>query len=210
MQYKSKKVIFILTILLFTSFAFLVHGEDKAKKKNNFRDIFKFKTDKRAKWDYIVLHHSATAAGTAKAFDRYHRKHFKDPWGLEYHFVILNGKGSGSVDGKVEIGKRWQHQVLGNHLFRPEKAKKSIAICLVGNFEKKNTLTKEQFRSTVKLIRLLMKRYKIPIESVITHYHVDGPGKKDGRPESVCPGRFFPYERIIQELKRSNKTKDDQ
>ena len=38
----------------------------------------------------IVIHHSATDRGGAKAFDEYHRK--KNGWDeLGYHFVIGNG-----------------------------------------------------------------------------------------------------------------------
>ncbi len=185
-------------------------NEFSAKNSATIKKLFEFKKNiKERKWKYIVLHHSATESGTAKAFDAYHRKTFKDPEGLGYHFVIDNGRGKGSIDGLIEIGGRWQKQIRANHLFRPERANESIAICFVGNFEKSKSLTEKQFSETVKLLSELLKRYKIPLNRVITHAHIDGPGKKDGRPVSVCPGKNFPYRRFITELEKRIEKKTD-
>ena len=38
------------------------------------------------KWEYVVLHHSATDEGSADNFDRYHREKKKWEHGLAYHF----------------------------------------------------------------------------------------------------------------------------
>ena len=54
------------------------------------------------KWLYIVIHHSATPAGSAAQFDRSHRQKGWDELG--YHFVI--GNGTGSRDGQIEVGPR--------------------------------------------------------------------------------------------------------
>lgn len=164
-------------------------------------NLFKLKNGIFEKnWEYIVLHHSATGGGIAKAFDQYHRNAFRDPLGLEYHFVIDNGIGKGSIDGLIEVSERWKKQTFANHLFRPELALKSIAICLVGNFEKRDSITKNQLHYTIKLILELVKRYKIPLSNVITHEKIDGTNKNDGRPVTVCPGKFFPYKKIIERL----------
>ena len=179
--------------------------QSKVEKLNSetLQKIFDFaKGVKERKWRYIVLHHSATSTGTAKAFDRFHRETFKDPDGLEYHFVILNGSGKGSLDGLIEVGPRWKKQMLGNHLFRPELAQESIAICFVGNFEEKDRVTKNQFHFAVELIKRLMTRYGIDEKDIITHKDIDGDPKNDSRPTSKCPGKYFPYMEIINELKR--------
>jgi hypothetical protein len=163
--------------------------------------IYNFKSGTQEQtWEYIVLHHSATSGGTAKSFDYYHRHTFNDPEGLEYHFVIDNGIGKASKDGQIEIGHRWEKQIEANHLFRPEKYGKSIAICFVGNFEKSKDLTSNQFEAAVLLIKSLAKRYSIPAGKIITHGTVDAPPKEDGRPTSLCPGKNFPYKRILESL----------
>ena len=167
-------------------------------------DLFKFPPGiAERKWEFIFFHHSATTSGNAKSFDQYHREHFRDPDGLEYHFVIDNGIGKGSKDGLIEVGGRWKRQILANHLFRPERAPNSLAICFVGNFDKSNTLTKNQFEWALKLTLKLAEKYSIPIDKIMKHCDVDGAPKFDGRPVSVCPGRFFPHRKFLDKIKES-------
>jgi hypothetical protein len=78
----------------------------------------------------IVLHHSATHAGSAAAFDRNHRARLG---GLAYHFII--GNGSGSADGEVETGYRWRDQLPGPHTKNLDVNNASIAICIVGDLQ---------------------------------------------------------------------------
>jgi hypothetical protein len=50
-------------------------------------------------WRYIVIHHSATNAGTLEAFDQSHRdRGFEN--GIAYHFIINNGRSEGTGDGQ--------------------------------------------------------------------------------------------------------------
>jgi len=58
------------------------------------------------KWRYVVVHHSATEAGSAAGMDRYHREERHMENGLAYHFVI--GNGHGMRDGDITIGNRWR------------------------------------------------------------------------------------------------------
>ena len=84
-------------------------------------------------WHYIVIHHSATPSGGAKAFDRMHREKGWDELG--YHFVVGNGTDTG--DGQIEVGSRWPKQKWGAHAKTPDNRfnKTGIGICLVGNFD---------------------------------------------------------------------------
>ena len=50
---------------------------------------------RRGRWRYIVVHHSETREGNARAFDYYHRHVRGMENGLAYHFVIGNGTSSG-------------------------------------------------------------------------------------------------------------------
>ncbi|MBF0254716.1 MAG: N-acetylmuramoyl-L-alanine amidase, partial [Candidatus Omnitrophica bacterium] len=67
----------------------------------------------RNKWQYIIVHHTASDYGDAETI---HRWHLKRGWknGLGYHFIIDNGT-LGHADGEIEVGKRWHDQMDGAH-----------------------------------------------------------------------------------------------
>ncbi len=131
-------------------------------------------------WKHIVIHHSATGEGSARAFDRYHRK-VKGWKGLAYHFVI--GNGTGTSDGAVEVGYRWKSQSVGAHAGVREYNQYGIGICLVGDFEH-SVPTKKQMASLRELLGRLTGRFKIRPENVVRHRDVG---------ETKCPGRNFPW-----------------
>ncbi len=130
-------------------------------------------------WRWIVVHHSATAAGGAKAFDQMHRGKGWDELG--YHFVI--GNGSDTADGAIEVGSRWPKQKYGAHCKTPDNQYNDfgIGICLVGNFDESRP-TAAQMKSLAKLTAYLMKTYRIPASRVIGH--------GDAKPTD-CPGNNF-------------------
>jgi N-acetylmuramoyl-L-alanine amidase len=130
-------------------------------------------------WRHIVIHHSATATGSAASFDREHRERGWE--GLGYHFVIGNGTGTG--DGQVEVGYRWRNQQRGAHAGNLEYNEYGIGICLVGDFET-GYATARQMASLRALVRFLQAKCGIATASIIGHSDVPG---KDTR----CPGRNF-------------------
>jgi N-acetylmuramoyl-L-alanine amidase-like protein len=137
----------------------------------------------RRRWDSIVIHHSASATGNAKRFDRYHRE--SKNWDeLGYHFVI--GNGQGARDGLVEVGSRWIKQKHGAHCKTADNRFNlhGIGICLVGDFSK-TAPTGAQMASLVRLIRFLVDECDVPSESIYTHRGVTG--------KTVCPGKHFPF-----------------
>lgn len=136
------------------------------------------------KWRYITLHHSATQEGNAEAFDRNHRR--RGMGGLAYHFVI--GNGTGSQSGEIEVGWRWRRQ-------KETDRKGDIQICLVGDFNIQEP-TPRQLDSLIKLIRLLSKQYSIPLCNVRRHKDIKGK-------VTECPGRNFPFYKILAELRRT-------
>lgn len=144
------------------------------------------------RWQYIVIHHSATESGNAEEFDRYHR--LKRGWDeLAYHFVIGNGRGAG--DGEIQIGSRWRKAKHGAHAGNKKMNDISIGICLVGNFEKSYP-TKKQMESLIKLLRRLMEEYDIPASHIIGHNEVNmGKGKS-----TLCPGKNLNIEEIRRRL----------
>ncbi len=142
------------------------------------------------KWKYIVVHHSATPAGSAASFDEFHRN--KRGWdrGLGYHFVIGNGRGA--RNGLVETGRRWTRQIDGAHAGSAEYNEHGIGVCLVGDFEV-GSPTNEQISSLVKLVKELQRICNIPSENVILHRHIR---------DTQCPGGSFPYYELLAGLPR--------
>jgi N-acetyl-anhydromuramyl-L-alanine amidase AmpD len=142
------------------------------------------------RWDYIVIHHSATENGNAELFDKGHRR--RGFWnGLGYHFVIDNGT-SGTRDGQIETSHRWIHQLDGAHCNAADMNKIGIGICLVGNFDR-DGVSASQLNSVAWLVRQLQAEYKIPASRVLRHRDV--PGK-----DTHCPGARFPWNDLRKQL----------
>jgi N-acetyl-anhydromuramyl-L-alanine amidase AmpD len=161
-------------------------------------------------WKYIVIHHSATSAGSARSFDRYHEQ--QGYGGLAYHFVIGNGKGS--RDGQVEEGFRWKRAMSGTHstvnawyhnIF-------GIGICLVGDFQKARP-TAKQLEALDRLVATLAARYEIPPENIIAHKEVPwGEVQFDSEKMTVnftagkheqtsCPGKNLSIEALRRRIR---------
>lgn len=134
-----------------------------------------------SKWEYVIVHHSATVNGTLKGLDRYHREERHMENGLAYHFLI--GNGHGMKDGEIGIGARWRRQIRGGHLASEALNQKSIGICLVGNFEKKSA-SQKQMTSLKALTDYLTKRCRIKRAKVQPHRQINP------KP-TVCPGKHF-------------------
>jgi hypothetical protein len=129
-------------------------------------------------WKYIIIHHSATEAGSARIFDRAHRARGWDELG--YHFVITNG--DGGRDGEIQIGSRWGKQKWGAHCKTPDNRYNDygIGICLVGNFDEGKP-SRAQLASLTRLIKYLAETYQIPASEVMGHGEAEGTCTR-------CPG----------------------
>ena len=91
--------IFALGLTLFQSQAYSKHSEKLDFSDADFDDCYYKKSAKYQGWKSIVIHHSATNAGSVKGFHRYHTQ---QGWGgIAYHYVIGNGKGM--KDGKYSL-----------------------------------------------------------------------------------------------------------
>lgn len=132
------------------------------------------------RWKTIVVHHSATHKGGAKAFDKFHRKKGWDELG--YHFVI--GNGTDTPDGFVEVGSRWKKQKHGAHCKTPDNYYNDhgIGICLVGDFTRTRP-TRRQIASLERLTRFLTRQCRIGASQVTTH--------RDVTHKTACPGNRF-------------------
>jgi N-acetyl-anhydromuramyl-L-alanine amidase AmpD len=141
------------------------------------------------RWQYVILHHSATDDGSASVFDRMHRAHGWDELG--YHFVI--GNGTESADGQIEVGSRWPKQKHGAHckvVGHPEYNDVGVGVCLVGNFDH-YAPSDSQVASCVRVVQFVKERYGIPESRIYGHGQVK---------PTRCPGALFPYDRVFRGL----------
>src|SRR2546425_6656871 len=122
------------------------------------------------KWKYIVIHHSASPSASVKGMDYYHRveRHMEN--GLAYHFVI--GNGHSMKDGEIAIGRRWSAQLDGGHLASEALNRKSIGICLVGNFDRDQP-SKRQLESLQSLVEFLLVRCHLRPDAVRIHQQIN-------------------------------------
>ncbi len=139
-------------------------------------------------WKYIVLHHTASEAGSVASIHAAHRQR-KDksgqPWlGIGYHFVI--GNGHGMRDGEVQSTFRWKKQLHGAHAGVNEYNQRGIGIVLVGNFEKRSPTT-AQISAARRLVNTLRTTYHIDTANIVPHGAIS---------KTACPGRHFSLARI--------------
>lgn len=131
--------------------------------------------------DYIVIHHSASGAGTT--ITDINRWHLANGWsGIGYHYVIY-------PNGDIWRGR--PETMVGAHAYQDaqhEANSNGIGICLIGNFET-GTPTSAQMASLVWLIGDIQARY--PKAKVIGHKDVMA---------TACPGKHFPWAWLKERL----------
>lgn len=145
---------------------------------------------KEREWKYVVLHHTASEAGSVRSIDAAHKQR-KDsagkPWlGIGYHFVI--GNGNGMEDGEIQPTFRWKKQIHGAHAGVADYNELGVGIVLVGNFEKHRP-TSAQLRSARRLVSTLRSAYRISSKNIVTHGDVN---------KTACPGKYFSLARITR------------
>ena len=141
------------------------------------------------KWQYIIIHHSATEVGNALAFHMSHRAKGWDSIG--YDFVIDNGTG-GKQDGQIEATPRWIKQLDGAHCKASDMNSKAIGVCLVGNFNEE-PVSKKQMESLIYLVKTLKNYYKIHDNHIMGHGQVP-------QASTQCPGTNFPWKKFWKNL----------
>ncbi|MFH5802990.1 N-acetylmuramoyl-L-alanine amidase [Alienimonas sp. DA493] len=149
-------------------------------------------------WRWIVVHHTATEAGSVEAIHRAHRRRRDaagNPWrGIGYHFLI--GNGDGMSDGAVEPTFRWRDQLAGAHAGRRAENERGVGVCLVGDFESADP-TPAQRNAARRLIAFLRDRYDIPADRVLPH---------DAVSATACPGKNLTVETLLEPAASSGPT----
>ena len=121
----------------------------------------KFPTRSISKITTLIVHHSLTKSGTAKAFSNYHVE--TNGWpGIGYHFVI-------EKDGDIV----WCNSLETKSYHVGNSNGFCVGICLVGDFRSEEP-TEEQMKSLFKLSKALMEDLDITSEFVKGHSEMDG------------------------------------
>jgi hypothetical protein len=143
-------------------------------------------------WHSIVLHHSATRAGSVQSIDAVHRRQTDSTgkhWlGIGYHFVV--GNGNPMSDGEVQSTFRWHQQLPGAHAGTRDYNQHGIGVCLIGNFDQ-HSPTARQMMALTGLVKSLSTQFGIPRERVLGHRDVHA---------TACPGRLFPIEQLLADV----------
>jgi N-acetylmuramoyl-L-alanine amidase len=137
----------------------------------------------RARWNAIVIHHSATPAGDAASIARMHAAAGLD--GLGYHFVIGNGQGSpdGYVAASAASAARGDvARVATNGVSADALNRQAIAICLIGNGDRR-PFTDRQMHELGALVRRIQSSLGISPDRIYLHSDVAA---------TTSPGQFFP------------------
>lgn len=134
----------------------------------------------RKSTQYIILHHRAGIGD----IDGMHKQHLHQGYaGIGYHFYIRK-------DGSVYRGRPLN--TVGAHTTNYNSA--SIGICFEGNFESE-IMPDKQIKSGQELISYIKKIY--PSVSIKKHKDLYN---------TVCPGRNFPFDKIIEEVNMKELT----
>lgn len=129
------------------------------------------------RWRWIVVHHTASDVGNLEYYRRLHREErgWRD---IAYHFLINNGSSNTAV-GQIEESALWKNRE--SHFSTRETYVNvfSIAVVLVGNFEK-HRVPDLQKEALIKLLADLSYEYSIPPDRIVGHREISS---------TACPGK---------------------
>lgn len=143
----------------------------------------------QSKWKFIVIHHTASDKGSLESIRTIHMRDRNWP-DIAYHFIINNGT-HGTQMGQIEASNLWFKGYGNFATLDSDINEKSIAIALVGNFEK-NKVKPRQWLALVNLVVRLTVEHQIPITHIKGHRQISS---------SVCPGKNLSIEQLQKQVR---------
>jgi len=166
------------------------------------------------KWEYIVIHHSATTDANLndwEAIRKWHmgligsddpkspdfNKYVKEPMrDIGYHFGIE--RENGSLVYRTGRSLSWD----GGHAIGFNN--KGIGICVVGSYDNSSP-TEEYLKFLINLCKILMRCFSIPSKNVIGHWEtflLRGIAKRVSEAQTIksCPGKKFDLTLLREKL----------
>ncbi len=178
-------------------------AEIKMKIPDDILQAIKLQT--KIKWNYIVIHHSATVDGKTNDWDSIRKWHtgktgVADSKSKNYNPYVVNPM--------LDIGYHFGIEQCQNNLVyrigrpltmtgahavglngsNPKYA--GIGICVIGNFDK-HIPSKAQYEMLIELCRAIQKQFSISAEKVIGHRDTYTFYKKPVL--KTCPGKKFDF-----------------
>ena len=137
------------------------------------------------RWKSIIIHHSGVSGESLEEIrEHYSRMGFSR---LPFHFLIFR-------NGKIQATRAWRRQERCEQTLDDYFNRTSIAVCVVGNFSKEeNAPLPAQMRSLRKLVRFLMRCFKIQKLDVLPCREVDD--------TTESPGKYFPWMGFLRSLR---------
>ncbi|MGL6186950.1 MAG: peptidoglycan recognition protein family protein [Clostridium chrysemydis] len=123
----------------------------------------------------LVIHHSVSKGASPEEINKWHKE--KGYGGIGYHYYIKK-------DGTIFKGR--PDEKMGAHAYNNNR--KSIAICLDGNFEE-DKLTDSQNKSLIDLATSLIVTYNL--KDIVGHRNLN---------ETACPGKNIDIESIKKDV----------
>lgn len=135
----------------------------------------------------IIIHHSLTKDSDTLSWGPIRSYHISKKYDdIGYHYGIeLVRDGHEILSGRMPDNE-------GAHCVAHGYNKKSIGICLVGNFDKEAP-PPEQIEKLVELVLFLMRNYDIDSSQVVGHGEIDK--------RRTCPGKLFSMHNLRLEIK---------
>lgn len=131
---------------------------------------------------YIIIHHTANE-NQNWGLKECHEWHNKIRWnGIGYNYLVNKGK---AYYGRSSA----ESEYIGSHVAGINSM--SIGVCLTGHYSI-NTPSAEDLKTTAKLVKHLLEKYKLPTSAVKKHSDFSN---KD------CPGKLFPWQEFLTLLK---------
>jgi N-acetylmuramoyl-L-alanine amidase len=141
--------------------------------------------------EYIIIHHSLTKDSKTVSWQAIRHYHMVNlGWrAIGYHYGIE------LVNGHYEIIKGRMDDETGAHCKQHQMNRKSLGICMVGNYDE-DIPDIVQIHKLTMLTRSLMHIHGIPVERVHPH-SLHAP--------KTCPGKLFPWDDFISGLENGEE-----
>lgn len=141
--------------------------------------------------EYIIIHHSATPDGNTYNTDAIRQYHIEvNGWAdIGYHFLIEK------VGDEYILLRGRHHTKIGAHCKDLDMNKKSLGVCLVGNFDILEP-PQEQMIKTLYTVRGLQQHYGIDTTKVLGHREVQALAGIEESKRKTCPGKRFDMDKF--------------
>jgi N-acetylmuramoyl-L-alanine amidase len=141
------------------------------------------------KVEYLVIHHSLTKDGNVNDWEAIRKYHINtNKWlDIGYHFGIEK------INDKYIIQKGRSEKTVGAHTKEQGMNKKSLGICVVGNFDLYEP-DEKTFNLLIALCTQLCLKYKLSSDKIRPH--------NEYAPKS-CPGKMFNMDKLRKEVAKN-------